>query len=129
MYPPSLLSLPFEVRQHIYSYLLINEYPTLFLWSYQNYSRYCLSLTCRQLYLEVVEYYFAKNVFRLSLADYGCLPYQLAARSKRRAEYLKSNLKRVQHLQLEMKLYDDGLSDLLQMEQPEWFRGALLRAR
>ena len=125
----SLLTLPLEVRQHIYSYLLINKYPELFLWSYRNYSAYCLSLTCRQFYLEVLNYYYAKNVFRLSLIDYECLPTQLPAWSKRRAEYLEINLKRVQHLQLEMELYDDGLSDPLQEEQPKWFRAALMRAR
>ena len=130
MFPPSsLLTLPLEVRQHIYSYLLINKYPELFLWSYRNYSAYCLSLTCRQLYRDVLHYYYAKNVFRLSLIDYECLPTQLPAWSKRRAEYLEINLKRVQHLQLEMELYDDGLSDPLQVEQPEWFRRALIRAR
>lgn len=130
MYPPSsLLTLPLEVRQHIYSYLLINPYPAFSIWHYQTRSRYCLSLTCRQLYLEVVEYYFAKNVLWLSLVDYGRLPSQLAARSKRKAEQLEFNLRRVQHLQLIVYLYGDGLSDPLQMEQPEWFRGALLRAK
>ena len=126
MYPSySLLTLPLEIRQHIYSYLLISEFPELVRWRNRNYSKYFLSLTCRQLYLEVVEYYFTMNVFRHPLNDYGYLLNQL----QRRAEYLELNLRRVQHLQLEIQLYDHVLCHRVQMKQAEGFRGALIRAR
>ena len=132
MYPSSsLLTLPLEIRQHIYSYLLINECSGLFLWSYRDHSRYLLSLTCRQLYLEVDDYYFAMNVFRLSLDHFGNLevPNQLVAWSKRSAGDLELNFRRVQHIQLEMELYDHGQSHPQRMKQAEWVRGALIRAR
>ncbi|KAK0517136.1 hypothetical protein JMJ35_000291 [Cladonia borealis] len=134
MYPPSsFLTLPLEIRQHVYSFLVIKKYPELYLWSCWKYSAYCLSRTCRQLYNEVPNYYYGKSVFRLSIFDYGYLRSELPTWSKRRTEYielnLKINLKRMQHLHLEMELYDDGLSDLRQAEQLEWFCGALMRAR
>ena len=71
------------------------------------------------------------NVFQLSLDVYGHLevPNQLAAWPKRNAGDLELNLRKVQHLQLEMGLYDHVLSDPLPMKQAEWFRGALIRAR
>ena len=53
----------------------------------------------------------------------------MAACSKKRAEYLEVNLKRVQHLQLEMQLYNDGVCDPRYLVQPEWFRGALMRVK
>ena len=125
MYPSSsLLTLPLEIRRHIYSYLII-ELPELVRWSYQNDSKYFLSLTCRQLYLEVVEYYFTMNAFRHSLNDYGYLLNQL----QRRAGYLELNLRRVQHLQVEIQLYDHALCHHVQMKQAEGFRDALIRAR
>ena len=43
--------------------------------------------------------------------------------------WYKFNLKRVQHLQLEMELHDNGVSDLQQVEQLKWLWGALMRAR
>ena len=61
------------------------------------------------------------NVFRLSLDDDGYLPIQLAAWPKERLEYLDYNLRRVQHLQVEMKIWH--------REQAKGFRGGLFRAR
>ena len=122
MYPSSsLLTLPLEIRQHIYSYLLIDKGPQLFLWCYPNYSIHFLSHTCRQLYHEVIEYYFAMNVLELSLAHDGYRPDELAAWPKERLEYLEYHLRRVQHLQIKMTLWH--------RQQAKGFRGALIRAR
>lgn len=65
------------------------------------------------------------NVFRHSLNDYGYLLNQLQGR----AGYLELNLRRVQHLQLEVQLYDHVLCHRVQMKQAEGFRDALIRAR
>ena len=75
------------------------------------------------------DYYYGKSVFWLSLFDYGCLPSELPTFSKRRVRYLEINLKRVQHVQIEMDVHDNGLSDLQQVKRLEWFCGALVRAR
>ena len=119
----SLLTLPLEIRRHIYSYLIIE--PELVRRSFRNSYKYFLSLTCRQLYLEVVEYYFTMNVFQHSLDDYGYLLHQL----QRKAGYLEFNLRRVQHLQLEIQHHDHVLCHRVQMKQAEGFRDALIRAR
>ena len=131
MYPPSsFLILPLEVRQHIYFYLLDNKYPKIYLLSDLKYSAYCVSRTCRQLYHEVPNYYYDKSVFRLSLFDYGFIRSVLPEFSRRMAEYvIKINLKRVQHLRLEIELYEYGVSNFQQVEQIEWLCGALVQAR
>ena len=133
--PSSLLTLPLEVRQRIYSYLLINKYPAHFPWRHWNYSVCCLSRTSRHLYHEVLHYYYTKNVFWLSFVFSECLPTERPAwpkkskKSKKWTESLEINLKRAPPLQLELKLEDNGQSDLQQLEQLEWFYDALIRAK
>ena len=131
MYPPSsFLTLPLEIRQHIYSHLLDNKYPKLYLASDLKYSAYCLSRTCRQLYHEVPNHYYGKSVFRLSLFEYGFIRSVLPTLPRRWAEdVIKINLKRVQHLRLEMELHHFVVSDLQQVEQLKWLCRALMRAR
>ena len=61
------------------------------------------------------------NVLSLSIEENGYLPNQPAAWPKRKVEYLEYNLRRVQHLQVEM--------EPCHKEQAENFRGALICAR
>ena len=131
---PTLLALPLEIRQQIYSYLLINKHAKFLLRSDINFSAHALSLTCRQLYIEALDYYYRKNVFRISLrepelAGAERFPSEIAAYSMIGAQCLENRLKRVQHLEVETEIFDKIWCDPVQKEQPEWFCSALLAAK
>lgn len=68
--PTTLLNLPLEIRQQIYSYMLLND--CIIDMVAANVGRpqeYGLFLTCRQLHSEAFDYYYYTNTFRLSLSD------------------------------------------------------------
>ena len=66
----SLLTLPLEIRNQIYSYMLLNEYiKDMIAANVTRPQEQGLFLTCRQLYFEAFEYYYNANTFQLSLCD------------------------------------------------------------
>ena len=68
--PASLLTLPLEIRDQIYSYMLLNEdIKDVIAANITRPQEHGLFLTCRQLYFETFEYYYNANTFQLSLCD------------------------------------------------------------
>ena len=131
---PTLLGLPLEIRQHIYSYLLINKYTKRFLRDDVNFSAHVLSLTCRQLYIEALEYYYKNNIFWISFIDPSRtdperFPSEIAAHSKTGGSYLEKHFKFIQSLQIEIEMFDENWCSHVQAEQPEWLCSTLLLAK
>ncbi|KAL2045204.1 hypothetical protein N7G274_002286 [Stereocaulon virgatum] len=132
----ALLTLPLEIRQNIYSFLLINRYTKRFLHGDVNFSAHALSLTCRQLYIEALRYYYDHNVFSISFVDHslcgfcispGRFPSEIAADSKTGGAYVNKHFKFVQNLQIEMEIFD-GMCPV-QAEQPDWLCSTLILAK
>ncbi len=68
--PTSLLTLPLEIRDEIYSYMLLNEdVKDVIAANVTRPQEHGLFLTCRQLYFEALKYYYNANTFQLSLCD------------------------------------------------------------
>ena len=65
--PTTLLTLPTEIRLHIYSYALLNEDVIDMIAG--NVPCSGLFLSCRKLHSEAFEYYYEENTFQLSLCD------------------------------------------------------------
>lgn len=131
---PTLLKLPLEIRQHIYSYLLINKYTKRFLGDDVNFSAHVLSLTCRQLYIEALEYYYKNNIFRISFIDPSRpdperFPLEIAAYSKTGGSYLEKHFKFIQSLQIEIEMCDENWCSHVQKEKLEWLCSTLLLAK
>jgi hypothetical protein len=133
----ALLTLPLEIRQNIYSFLLINKYTKRFLHGDVNFSAHTLSLTCRQLYIEALHYYYDHNVFSISFVDHslcrscidpGRFPSEIAADSKTGRAYVNKHFKFVQNLRIEMEIFD-GMCSPIQAEQPDWLCSTLLLAK
>lgn len=90
--PPTLLALPLEIRHNIYSHLLIDNdviryHETLI-------RTRSIFLTCRQIYHEAFDYFYAKNTFSLSLITPHYSVMEIATTS----DYLQRRLKHVQSL-------------------------------
>ena len=68
-----LLTLPMEIRCHIYSFLYLEHRPVGFLDPKFYYTETALYLSCQQLYQETLEYYYSRNTFWLN-ADYHPTP-------------------------------------------------------
>lgn len=68
-----LLTLPLELRHHIYSYMLLNG-KVVHILSVNKTCRQIsgLFLACRQLYLEASDYYYDFNTFRFFLREITC---------------------------------------------------------
>ena len=62
-----LLTLPMEIRCHIYSFIYLEGHVVDFLRPKFHYTETALFLSCRQLSQETLEYYYARNVFSLPL--------------------------------------------------------------
>ena len=62
-----LLTLPMEIRCHIYSFLYIEHHGVNFVTPKLCYTKTALYLSCQQLYQETLEYYYGRNTFRLFL--------------------------------------------------------------
>lgn len=62
-----LLTLPLEVRCHIYSYIYLEGRIVEFLCPKSHYTKTALFLSCRRLHRETLEYYYAKNTFSIPL--------------------------------------------------------------
>lgn len=62
-----LLTLPMELRCHIYSFIYLEKRIVDFLRPKFRYTKTALYLTCRQLSQETLEYYYGRNTFSLPL--------------------------------------------------------------
>lgn len=62
-----LLTLPMELRCHIYFFIYLENRIVDFLRPKFHYTRTALYLTCRQLNQETLDYYYGKNTFSLPL--------------------------------------------------------------
>lgn len=99
-YPPTFLALPLEIRHNIYSHLLIDRgVPHLvdtdmFRDQETRRARRSIFLTCRKVYHEAFDYYYAKNTFLLSLITPHYSLREVAAKS----DLLLRRLQRVQSL-------------------------------
>lgn len=62
-----LLTLPLEIRSHIYSFIYLENRNVNFLHPKSHYIKTALSLSCQQLYQETLDYYYGKNTFSLPL--------------------------------------------------------------
>ena len=68
--PSGLLSLPFEIRHHIYSYLLLNSHVmSMTSHDMDRPLHNALLRTCRQMREEGISYYYFANTFLLSLLN------------------------------------------------------------
>jgi hypothetical protein len=92
---PSLLGLPLETRQHIYSHCLINNRVLDMVTDDMHHLARGLLRTCRQLNREVADFYYARNTFQISLisAHYN-------AKERGRTTFLENHLIRVRNLRL-----------------------------
>ena len=64
-----LLTLPTEIRLHIYSFIYLEHLVVNFLRLKIHYSKTALFLACRQLNQETLEFYYGKNTFSLPLSQ------------------------------------------------------------
>lgn len=75
-----LLTLPVEVRWHIYSFMYIEDRIVNFLHPKSLFIKTALSLSCQQLYQETLNYYYGQNTFslplrqRFAMSDWHFLP-------------------------------------------------------
>ena len=75
-----LLTLPMEIRSHIYSFIYIENRIVNFLHPKSYYIKTALFLSCRQLYRETLKYYYSRNTFslplhqRFAVSDWRFLP-------------------------------------------------------
>lgn len=68
--PTTLLTLPLEIRNQIYSYMLLNDFIIdMIAANVTRPQEHGLFLTCHQLHFEAFEYYYDVNTFQLSLSD------------------------------------------------------------
>lgn len=100
-YPPTFLALPLEIRHNIYSHLLIDRgvphlIDTMFKYQETRMVTRSMFLTCRQIYREAFEYYYAKNIFLLSLITPHYSIREIAAKS----DFLQRRLQHIQSLVL-----------------------------
>lgn len=99
-YPPTFLALPLEIRHNIYSYLLVGQgMPHLvdlnmFRDPESRSTRRGIFHSCRKLYQEAFDYYYANNTFMLSLITPHYSIRELASES----DILLRRLQRVRSL-------------------------------
>lgn len=104
-YPPTFLALPLEIRHSIYSYLLVDQgMPHLvdlniFRDQESRSTRRGLFHSCRKIYQEAFDYYYANNTFMLSLITPHYSLRELASDS----DLLLRRLQRVQRVILVME--------------------------
>ena len=78
--PMHLLTLPLEIRCHIYSFIYLENRIVGFLQPKSHYTKTALFLSCQQLYHETLEYYYGRNTFslplrqRFAMSDWRFLP-------------------------------------------------------
>lgn len=93
-----------------------------------------LSLTCRQLYIEALEYYYKNKTFWISFIDPSRIDperflSEITTHSKTGEAYLEKHFKFVQSLQIELETFDENWCFPIQAEQPEWLCSTLLLAK
>lgn len=105
--PPPLLSLPFELRQSVYSFLLSFEEPLPDLINGEIVHD-CRGLieSCHLFHEEASAYYFSKNIFRVSFANFRRKEDGTPAISP-------FALGRVRRLRLELQIWTDGFEDYI----------------
>ena len=64
-----LLTLPMEIRCHIYSFLYLEHRIVNFIHPKLYYTQTALYLSCQQLYQETLEYYYGRNTFSLCVQN------------------------------------------------------------
>lgn len=75
-----LLTLPMEIRCHIYSFIYLEKRIVGFLQPKSHYTKTALFLSCQQLHQETLEYYYGRNTFslplwqRFAVSDWRFLP-------------------------------------------------------
>ena len=75
-----LLTLPMEIRCHIYSFIYLEHRIVNFLLPKSHHLKTALSLSCHQLHHEILDYYYSKNTFslplqqRFAVSDWQFLP-------------------------------------------------------
>ena len=95
---PTLLTVPLEIRQNIYSYCLVNNFIKDMVKDDMHRPVRGLLLACHQTYQEASEYYYPNNTFQISLTSLCYVPKDIATRS-----FLKKHLGRVQNMCLRIK--------------------------
>jgi len=108
-FPPTFLALPLEIRHNIYSYLLIDRgvphliNTNMFRDQETRMMTRSMFLTCRKIYQEAFNYYYAKNTFLLSLITphYGLR--EIVAKS----DFLQKRLQHLQSLVLVMETSEE----------------------
>lgn len=94
---PNLLSIPLEIRRQIYSYLLPSHDINIVRDDMDRPLRTTLLRVCRNIYLEVVDYYHSTSTFLLDLADPAYAPNRFVNGTN---GPLLKYLRRAQNLQL-----------------------------
>ncbi|KAL9138580.1 MAG: hypothetical protein Q9175_000208 [Cornicularia normoerica] len=131
---PTLLTLPLEIRRGIYSHLSPNDRTIDLLFEGCNAPTRNLQCVCRQLYHEVLDYYYSTRVFHFSLATRYWGPKSITPT----LQPLERNLRRVQNLQLTIRTFDAKHANgfILCMgpgswrfQQRNWFLETLVRLK
>lgn len=99
---PTLLSLPLETRQHIYSHCLINKRDLDMVTDDMHGLVRSLLLTCRQTNREASNFYYARNTFEISLIS---ITYN--AKERGRKTFLEKHLAHVRNLRLVIKTSEE----------------------
>lgn len=68
--PASLFTLPVEIRWQIYSHFYLEEVNVDFVLSHRRQTDRPLLYTCRQLYHEILRYFYSQNSFTIQLLDW-----------------------------------------------------------
>lgn len=68
--PASFFTLPAEIRWQIYSHLYLEEVNVDFVLSHRRHPNRPLMYTCRQLYHEILGYFYSQNSFSIQLLDW-----------------------------------------------------------
>lgn len=126
---PTLLTLPFEIRLNIYSFVLINKHIKEVYRGDMNISAYNLAITNHQLNSEALSYYYSNNTFMLDLANTTRLPSRMEETNGEQYRMFCAHLGRVQNLQLKMMSTIRPSYNKMQMEQMTWICDALTRTK
>lgn len=129
-----LLSIPLEIRRHIYSYLLPNTLNiNIVRDDMDGPLRIGLIRVCRVIYLEATDYYYSMNTFLLDLSDPACAPNSFINGTN---NLLRRYIRRVKVLQLIIGdcywIFPNEHPCTLSpypREQCEWFLKTLIEAK
>lgn len=125
---PTLLSIPLEIRRHIYSYLLPNAAKINIVRDDMDGPLHPIRI-CRDVYHEAVDYFYSTNIFLLDLTDPAYAPNRFFSGTRLMLKYIR----RVQTLYLligdSFSPNDDAYTfSKYAREQFDWFLGTLREA-